>query len=1312
MKKYRHYIVFIILILYLSEVSSIIIKADPVQTSKLGDLVVYIDNVHGRSDIHASLAQLGIKKITFMNVFSKLDKNVYYLSDVIVLHNVFRDFEPEELQDLREWVEEGGRLIIICTEVSEPLKVLLSEFNVSISEKPYSGVLKLKGFLEQLGQVSGQGYVLKGLSPLAESREGAIAVYGKIGKGKIFISTSSVLLATTYLEKIFMWLAEDIEKSKGVGQVTFRIKTVNVPFNQMIFKVVYSDGNEEYLLAENSLKITTRNIEYISLENLCFSTSTLFIPQKTVFLKPVDRNLEVGIKVYAISRLIITTYNSKPVVESLFPVEVWSTKNMYYISLLTFYDYGKELSFKIRLNDKTYNFTVKLYANTTFIAIGSLQRKKIRVKVVDENGKPVRNAVVYCYTYTPRLDFYSTYNLFNVFSISDSNGIVELPYSSNGIYIVAFKDYENTPCIDLLGLKYIDIPSTNILYTVELKKVGVLYLANVDRKKYSVIYVSSLSGKAPWLVARGSRIYEAGHMKTMYAILPVGRYKITLQYRRRPFMMLTNKNKGYSVHEGHITFIDFRFEKIKQKRQDILNAIKRLESLKEELYYGKIEGINLIELESFLKEAEFHLKLALYYLDKNMFYDCLKEYEIGLSYLSDVEYGVSLYIRPLFVFSLVLLIIIVLSGLACANMIGGERSLAVKITLSIAIILVYVAVLSIYHPGFKSLFNPSLPYFREKVLLLSLIIASVCYLVYWDIPRYFAREYFPEKPSKLSIAASAFNIGLRNLRRRKLRTALSLLTVFFMIFSLVAFTSVQPQATLSRSFVTYETNALGNGLVYQVRYLSEGEKSEILSLIKSVVGNESKIVLRVMSLKGGFEGRAMALFMKTGEEEFYFTTVSKNGKVVKVRGILGVEPSKEKKLTLLPSTVVEGRFLLDNDTRGVLISRKYTEILGVSVGDTISVLGYKLRIVGIFDEKLYSEVRDLDGSFLRPWNVFVKAEIPTYSRLTSPEGVLIVHIDFAKMLEKYCYLDKILIITDSPEEAEKLAAVLVRAISDLPPYLCENGIAYVVSSRVSFEIRGLDTLIVIIIGSLITANLMIAEVYERRREISTYTAVGMTPSHVKNFFLAQAFLLTFTGGGLGYLAATFFINYLSTLPAFAAINISITPMWAILAFVVVIAVNLIASSLPARKASLQVVPSFKRKWELKLGRKGVYEENLPFRVHESKIKAFVSSVDKKIRVYYPDQGLERTEWRREYKRTLGDGTQVREIQYLIWSAMGGATSQSALVKLMFTKAPGGKYYSLVIRVEPKVKGYKYKDFVYRIVDRVRKICLETNVSLR
>lgn len=1316
-KLIRYFTLTLLILCLLLSLLTVHVEANSVQSISLKDLVIYVDNVHSRGFSIRCFLPLGINKISFMSTFSKINKDVYYLADIVVLYNVYREFKAEELQDLYEWIRKGGRLIIISNTYSKPLEKLLSLFNVSISPNLYSGTFELKGFLKTLGKVAGSGFLLKGLTPLAECSKGSLAVYGSIGEGKVVIATSSMFFSEKYLAKILSWLAEGITRGEGKGEVVFKLKKIGVPFNQILFEVVYSGHKKKYMWASNYLKVSTEGIEKINIPNFLFSTSIVGFLGGTIYLKPVDREIEVEVKVYGFPRIIITTYENKPVFlgGTIFP-RIISANNMYYLVTLTTVDNSyKKIWFSLKVEEKIYNFSLSLHTNTTFISIGSFKGKKIRVKVIDEKGKPVKNAVVYCFTEIPRLWYlYSENFLLRPFDVSDSNGLAEVPYSTKGVYIVAFKDYENTPCIDYVGVKYIDIPRTDITYTIELKKTGVLFLTNIEYSKhYLFAVIKTLSGKSPWTVHNYEAIFTSNQRDLAYFLLPVGgRYKITLIKGRRYSLTLTNESKGYSVYRGFITLVDYRIAELEQKKKDVFKAINKIENLRKELYYGKIEGINLIDAEILLNKSETHLRCALYYIDKGLADEYLKEYEVGLSYLKDAEYQIMIYIRPLFVFSIVLLIIMVLSGLACASMISGERSTAVKTLLTIAVVVIYVYVLSMYHPGFKLLFSSSAPYFREKIILLSLIVASVCYLVYWDMPRYLAREYVPEKPSRLSIATSAFSIGLRNLRRRKMRTTLYLLTVFFMIFSLVAFTSVQPHVTLTKSIIFYETNALSSGIVYQVRYLSEGEKADVLSIVKHVVGNKSKIVLRIMSLKEGFEGLAMSHFMKTGEEEYYFTTIKKGNIAVKVRGILGIEPSKEIGLTLLPSIVVKGRFLLDNDTRGVLISMKYAKLLGVDVGDTIKVLSYELKIVGIFDEEIYSKVKDLDGALLRPWNVFVKSELPTYSRATSPEGVLIVHIDFAKLLKDYCYLDKIIVKTSSPEEAEKLAAQLVRAVSIISPYLCENGKAYIVSRATLLQVRGLDTLVVIIIGSLISANLMIAEVHERRREISTYTAVGMTPSHVKNFFLAQAFLLTFTGGGLGYLTAVVFINYIKSLPSFAELNISITPMWAILAFIVVVLVNLIASSLPARKASLQVVPSYKRKWELKLGRKGVYEETLPFRVHENKIDTFIKAVDKKIHYYYPDQGLERTEWCREHKRVLSDGTEVREIEYLIWSAMGGTTSQSVLVKLTFAKASGEKYYSLKIKVEPKVKGYKYRDFVYRIVDRIRKICLETNVSLR
>jgi putative ABC transport system permease protein len=108
--------------------------------------------------------------------------------------------------------------------------------------------------------------------------------------------------------------------------------------------------------------------------------------------------------------------------------------------------------------------------------------------------------------------------------------------------------------------------------------------------------------------------------------------------------------------------------------------------------------------------------------------------------------------------------------------------------------------------------------------------------------------------------------------------------------------------------------------------------------------------------------------------------------------------------------------------------------------------------------------------------------------------------------------------------------------------------------------------ILIVVGVASIAGTMFANVTERRREIGTLMALGATPKLVSRLFLGKALVIGVTGGLLGYLAGT--ILAVGAGPYWAGIAVRPVAPLAVVALVLAAAVAVVASYLPARRASL------------------------------------------------------------------------------------------------------------------------------------------------
>jgi len=107
--------------------------------------------------------------------------------------------------------------------------------------------------------------------------------------------------------------------------------------------------------------------------------------------------------------------------------------------------------------------------------------------------------------------------------------------------------------------------------------------------------------------------------------------------------------------------------------------------------------------------------------------------------------------------------------------------------------------------------------------------------------------------------------------------------------------------------------------------------------------------------------------------------------------------------------------------------------------------------------------------------------------------------------------------------------------------------------------------IIVLVGGVSIANYMFANVQERRKEIGTLIAIGMSPRQVLSIFYGKALILGGVGGIVGYVLGTVLAILLG--PHIA--HIPVLPMPALLgwALIISIALSLLATAIPAKNAA-------------------------------------------------------------------------------------------------------------------------------------------------
>jgi hypothetical protein len=120
-----------------------------------------------------------------------------------------------------------------------------------------------------------------------------------------------------------------------------------------------------------------------------------------------------------------------------------------------------------------------------------------------------------------------------------------------------------------------------------------------------------------------------------------------------------------------------------------------------------------------------------------------------------------------------------------------------------------------------------------------------------------------------------------------------------------------------------------------------------------------------------------------------------------------------------------------------------------------------------------------------------------------------------------------------------------------------------------------------LIGVLIVLNTMIANVYERKRDMATLSTLGLNPTQISMTFLVEAIVYGFMSSVIAYAIGVVSINLMSAfglIPKDFPLNYTSTYVFLVLISSPLITVT--STLYPLLKASKLVTPSLSRKWKI------------------------------------------------------------------------------------------------------------------------------------
>jgi putative ABC transport system permease protein len=332
------------------------------------------------------------------------------------------------------------------------------------------------------------------------------------------------------------------------------------------------------------------------------------------------------------------------------------------------------------------------------------------------------------------------------------------------------------------------------------------------------------------------------------------------------------------------------------------------------------------------------------------------------------------------------------------------------------------------------------------------------------------------------------HIALRNLRRNTRRSILSMSAIAIAAMAFVfLFGLIEGMKTdMKNNLHTYVTGEV------RVRH-SEFDKYQHLNPLHLGVPGYQEVTEEIESLEG-----TQAVSPRIS----FPTAVYREGETYNARGI-GVDFSRETDYQDLEQYVVEGS-IPEPGSDQVLVSHEMAEEIGLALGDKFTLL---------------TQTR---GRGMNAITFYVSGF--TYYNLSSMDGNL-----FQAPLERVQYFlrmdDSVTEILVKLEDGTELAPY----VSSLNGYFSEAGMEEVearswrnIPSTYSFitlaeNIYHIIALLFFILGSTVIITTMMMTVYERRKEIGTVAAMGMTGPEIIRLFFLEAFYLSVIGSAVGVL---------------------------------------------------------------------------------------------------------------------------------------------------------------------------------------------------
>ena len=530
----------------------------------------------------------------------------------------------------------------------------------------------------------------------------------------------------------------------------------------------------------------------------------------------------------------------------------------------------------------------------------------------------------------------------------------------------------------------------------------------------------------------------------------------------------------------------------------------------------------------------------------------------------------------------------------------GFSDLKRQLTAAFGIFLVIFTIFALIHPAFSiGAVNPLIILIAFVMLALSVIVSLLVWGKFEEQLKQLNKSVsgvHKADVGRASIAFAAFALGISNMRRRKERTLLTCLTLVLLTFTVLSFTSIVN--TIRYNDVGAPGTALYNGILLRLPTWNSLQQPAY-RLLSDEYGSRFPVAPR-------------AWFFGTQQGQQSFLHLTRAHFATDVKGVCGLTP-QEAQVTGIDKALTVGRWFNRTDTYTAVIPQGVATSLQVTPADvgkvTINFSGVPYLVVGIADAAKIKAIKDLDNETLTPVDYQAQQSqsgatgggaaaaagqgFQEYLHL-DPDNVL--YVPYSTLINLGGDLRSVAINMGSADTtASELKSLMPRL--DLNLYAGENGSNHRFSAIGATSSQGLINIIIpILIAALIVLNTMLGSVFERVKEIAIFSSIGLSPTNIAMLFIAEALVYGIIGAVSGYLIGQFLAKVISYFHILPGLYLNFSSTSAELAIGLVIAVVLLSTIFPARKASEVATPAVDRTWKVPEPEGDIWKITLPFAV--------------------------------------------------------------------------------------------------------------------